>query len=779
MSARLFAGQNTITNVIYRFRQTVNSQLLIAAVKLVFGIEPIRMKQVIRKGLKEIIVDEVPDPLAPPHHVLIRPVYSLISSGTETASIHQDNILKEVAEKPSHLRTILNVTKAMGPVPTFREVRAKFSEYAVLGYSGAGYIVAKHPTVDDLQVGDPVAYGGEGTGHGETIVAGRNLTARVPEGLPLEHACFATLGAIAMNSIRVAQIGLGDHVTVVGLGLVGQLIAQLAKLQGAVVSGIDLKHDRLERARSLGADHVIMGGDSARDAVYGITNGRGADCVIVAAASKSSAPSHQAVEICRDRGRIVVVGAVAMEFPWEAMYLKEIQLLMARAYGPGSYDSNYEKRGQDYPLPYVRWTENRNMEEFLRLALNGVRVEPLITDRFPLDDASAAYRKIMDPEASTLAVLLEYQHLPPEQFRPTRTVPASNAETGRAARNGAEMGVALAGAGGLARWQHLPNLQKIPGLALRAIYSTSGVRAKSFANRFGAARAVSDYGELMRDGSIDLVVITSKNQDHAAQAIAALRAGKDVFVEKPMALTASECREIQLAVQQSGRRLTVGFNRRYAPYYLAVKRAIARRSGPAVVQCRVNSPGISGSYWMADPSIGGAILGEACHFVDLMYWLLESEPVSVSAYSLPLDRRSPVGQNNMAASFQFADGSVGSLTYCTVGSKSSQGERVEAFAEGIGAFTSDFKRLEIAGSSRRIKSCWFPEKGLMAHMQSFIDGIRAGKAPDVTERDGARATMGCLAMIESARTRQPVELDLGRFLEIPQAEAAAEPGFAR
>jgi predicted dehydrogenase/threonine dehydrogenase-like Zn-dependent dehydrogenase len=718
------------------------------------------MKQVLRKGLKEIIVDEVPDPVATPHHVLIRPVFSLISSGTETASIHTDSLIKEVAERPSVLQTIFNVAKTMGPFATFREVRAKFSEYAVLGYSGAGVVVGKHPTVTDLKIGERVAYGGEGTGHGETIVTGRNLTARAPAGIAFEHAAFATLGAIAMNSVRVANLGLGDHVAVIGLGLVGQLVAQLARLTGAVVTGIDLKPNRLDLARSLGCHHVIPGGAAAKDAVLGVTGGRGADCVIVAAASKSPAPAQQALEICRDRGRIVIVGAVAMEFPWEAMYLKEIQLLMARAYGPGSYDPLYEKRGQDYPLPYVRWTENRNMEEFMRLVVDGgVKLDPLITDRFKLDDAPTAYSKILEPNTSTLAVVLEYDRIDPESFDPKRTVEAP-AATAPAPSGKDQLGVALAGASGLARWQHLPNLKKISGLNLRSIFSSSGARAKSYANRFGAATAVSDYNEMLRDSSIDLVVITSKNQEHAKQAAGALRAGKHVFVEKPMALTVEECRDIYQATKESGKQLTVGFNRRYAPYYVETKRALSRRSGPAVVMCRVNSPGISGSFWMADPSIGGAILGEACHFVDLMYWMLESEPLSVSCYSLPTDKKAPVGTNNLVASFRFADGSVGNLTYCTIGSKTSGGERVEVFAEGIGAFTADFKQLSIAGARRSDKSRWFPEKGLLTHMQSFVDGIRKGNAPECDVIDGARSTIGCLAMLESARTLQPVDIEV-------------------
>src|ERR1043166_125083 len=311
------------------------------------------MKQVVRRGLKEIIVGEVPDPAPVPPHVLVRPLYSLISSGTETASIHRDSLVKEVSENPGHLRKIWDVAMKTGPVATLAEVRAKFSEYAVLGYSGAGVVAARHETVTDLEIGQRVAYGGEGTGHGETILVGRNLAARVPDGLGCDHACFATLGSIAMNAARTARIELGDVVAVIGLGLVGQLVAQLVRLQGGGVIGIDLNPARVDMARALGAEHGVAGA-SAVEAVRALTDGRGVDCAIVAAAAKSPAPAQHALALCRDRGRICVVGAVGMEFPWNDMYLKEIQLYMSRAYGPGSYDASYEKRGQDYPLPYVR-----------------------------------------------------------------------------------------------------------------------------------------------------------------------------------------------------------------------------------------------------------------------------------------------------------------------------------------------------------------------------------------------------------------------------------------
>ena len=715
------------------------------------------MKQVIRKGLKHIIVEDVPDPVVIPHHVLVRPSYSLISSGTETASIHTDSLMKEVADNPSHLKKVWDVMKAAGPLSTIREVRAKFSEYAVLGYSGAGVVAEKHPTVTDLEVGDRVAYGGEGTGHGETILTGRNLVARVPAAVPFEHACFATLGSIAMNAVRIANVGMGETVAVIGQGLVGQLTSQLVRVQGGVVVAIDLKADRIALAKSLGAEHGMLGDGAVRESVNALTNGRGVDCVIVAAAAKSAGPCLQALQICRDRGRIVVVGAVEMSFPWGEMYMKEIQLFMSRAYGPGSYDPLYEKKGMDYPIAYVRWTENRNMEEFLRLLGTGrVQVQPLVTHSLALEQATEAYETILNPASGSLAVLLRYPAADekPAAFAPTRKVSIGPAADGKQLR------VALVGAGNLARWEHLPNLQKIDGVVLHAVYSASGVRGKSYGVRFGAAYCCSEYDEILKDPSIDIVLIVSRNQDHAPQALAALRAGKHVFVEKPMALTDAECADLRRAVEETGKQLTVGFNRRYAPYYVEVKKQLSRRSSPAVVNMRVNSPSISGAYWMADPAIGGAILGEACHFVDLVYWMLESEPVSVSAYSLPTDKKDPIGENNLAACFRFADGSIANLTYCTVGSKTSGGERVEVFAQGVGAMTEDFKQLTIAGGMRRTSSKWFADKGYVEQMTAFIEGIRGGKAPEVTVLDGARATIGCLRMMESARTLAPCAISL-------------------
>lgn len=728
------------------------------------------MKQVLRRGFQEIIVDDVPVPPISQHQVLVQTAYSLISTGTETASIHQEGVLREVARNPSHLKTVWDAVKEHGPLRTVREVQAKFSEYTPLGYCGAGIIVERHESVDDLQVGDRVSYGGEGTGHAENVAVGRKLVARIPTDVSLQHGCFATLGSIAMNACRIAEIGIGDRVVVVGMGLVGQLVAQLARIQGGIVTAVDTRADRTAMANRLGADHDVLA-PTAVDMVRECTNGRGADRVIIAAAAKSSAPCELALELCRDRGRIVVVGAVDMKFHWERMYLKEIQLFMSRAYGPGSYDVNYERYNQDYPVSYVRWTENRNMEEFLRLVSIGrVDVRPLITHVFPLEQATHAYETVMDATSGSLAALFEYPQAKAVNDGAPLPLPARTIRIAPAAPNSDKLGAAVVGAGNLARWAHLPNLKRNRHVQVRAIYSKDGVRGKSYGLRFGAAYCSSDYAEILRDPKIHLVAIVSRNADHASQSLAALEAGKHVFVEKPMALTEDDCRTIYKAVQSTGKQLTVGFNRRFASYYMRLKQSIRMRKGPAVINCRVNSPGISGSYWMADPAIGGAILGEACHFVDLLYWLLESEFVQVSAYCLPTHKAEPVGENNLVASFRFEDDSVANLTYSTIGSKTAGGERVEVYAPGVTAITHDFTHLTTNAPNR--KKAWkaWPEKGHLRHMDLFIQSIRDGSMPPVTVHDGARATIVCLRMLESAKSRRPIDINVDGVLKLDPHE---------
>lgn len=724
------------------------------------------MKQVIRRGLKEIIVDEVADPQVGKNHVLVRPFYSLISSGTETADIHTDNIMKEVADNPGHIQKVWDIMQKTDPISTINEVRAKFSEYAVLGYSGAGVIVEKGENITDLTVGQRVAYGGEGTGHGETINVGRNLIARVPDNVPFEDACFTTLGAIAMNAVRQAEIQVGETVVVMGLGLVGQLVSQLVRIQGGIVIASDLMKERIELAQETGSDFGIAASDKSVSEIEALTDGRGADCVIVAVASSSPIPVQQAAVMCRERGRIVVVGACPLDLNRDVMYVKDLKLLMARAYGPGSYDPVYEKQGVDYPLAYVRWTENRNMEEFLRLISVGrLDVKPLVTHEFELDKAAKGYETILNADSKSLAVLLRYPVNDVadvlNSYKPVRKLEMPNFQPAKKD----EINVGLIGAGNLAKWSHLPALNKLSGVNLHGVYSSSGARGKSYALRFGANYACSDYEELLNDSDIDVILISSASNNHAKETIAALNAGKHVFVEKPMAVSIEECRDIYKAVKESQKQVCVGFNRRFAPYYLDMKRELAGRTKPMVVTTRMCSPGMKGDFWGGDPKYGGGTVGEGCHFVDLMYWLTESEPISVTAQSLPIGNEEPLGINNITASIKFADGSIGNFLYTTVGSDAGQGELVEVFSNGVVVSSEDFKRVSIKKSKEKKRSRKFAAKGYDLQMEQFIEDIKAGRNTAVSVFDGARATIVCLLMIESAKRGTPIDIDLASILE--------------
>jgi predicted dehydrogenase len=525
------------------------------------------------------------------------------------------------------------------------------------------------------------------------------------------------------------------------------------------MSGRNCDRDRFD-------DFSIKSGETAVSEIEGLTDGRGADCVIVAVASKSSVPVQEAAKMCRDRGRIVIVGACPLELDRDLMYVKDLKLFMARAYGPGSYDKSYEKQGIDYPLPFVRWTENRNMKEFLRLLSVGrINVKPLVTHEFPLEQAASGYDTILNPESKSLAVLLRYPANDSAdalgEYKPIRKLKMPHFQSAKKD----EINIGLIGAGNLAKWSHLPALSKISGAKLHAVYSSSGARGKSYALRFGANYACSDYEEMLNDKDIDVIMISSASNHHAKETVAALDAGKHVFVEKPMAVSIDECRDIYRAVKKNQKQVCVGFNRRFAPYYLDMKRELGGRTSPMIVTTRMDSPGMKGDFWGGDPKFGGATVGEGCHFVDLMYWLTGSEPISVMAQSLPIGSEEPLGINNIAASLKFADGSIGNFLYSTVGSKASQGELVEVFANGVGVSSENFKTVSIKKSSEKKRSKIFAAKGYDLQMQTFIDDIRAGRNTAVSAIDGARATIVCLLMIESAKIGYPFDIDLMSILE--------------
>jgi polar amino acid transport system substrate-binding protein len=406
------------------------------------------------------------------------------------------------------------------------------------------------------------------------------------------------------------------------------------------------------------------------------------------------------------------------------------------------------------------------MEEFLRLlAVGSIDVKPLVTHLFELEEAAKGYETILNPGSKSLAVLLRYPVNDVadvlNSYKPVRKLEMPNAQPVEKDK----INLGLIGAGNLAKWSHLPAVNKISGAKLHAVYSSSGARGKSYALRFGANYACSDYEEMLNDADIDVILISSASHHHARETVAALKAGKHVFVEKPMAVSIEQCRDIYRAVKENQKQVCVGFNRRFAPYYLDMKRELRGRTSPMVVTTRMCSPGMKGNFWGGDPKFGGATVGEGCHFIDLMYWLTESEPISVTAQSLPIGSEEPLGINNITASIKFADGSIGNFLYTTVGSEAAQGELVEVFASGVGVSTEDFKRVSIKRSKERKRSRKFAVKGYDLQMEKFIEDIKQGRNTAVSVFDGARATIVCLLMIESAKRGTPIDIDLASILE--------------
>lgn len=717
------------------------------------------MLQVLRKGLKNIVVEEVPEPTLGPGEVKIKTAYSLISTGTEIAGLHTEGLVKEVIREKSKISSLIGrVIKEQGLIKTTEAILDKFKELSITGYSGAGVVIEKAPNVTDLFLGQKVAYGGAQTGHAQFVCVPRNLVAPVPDTVNLKEASLATVGSIALHAFRNAEISIGDTVAVIGLGLIGQIVVQLARIAGTQVIGIDIRKDRLQQAMDQGADLVLLASENPKTVLDTLTHGRGVDAVIVCASSKTSEPMELGVNIARNRGRIVVVGAVKMEAPREVLYRKELQLMVSRAYGPGSYDPEYEKKGIDYPLEYVRWTENRNMAEFLRLLENGgVRSQSIISHELPLQEAPAAYQKLASGEDGIVSVVLRYPDDNLHEERMSTRMPLMRT-TRKNTSHRDLLRVGVIGLGNIARWVHLPNVKKHSRLALQGVCTPKGYTAKHLGSRFQSEYCCTDFKEIIKDPNIDLVMICTRHDLHASLAIEALTAGKHVFVEKPMAMTQADSMRIVELVRESGLGFMVNLNRRFSPLYQAAKEKTSDK-GPKLISIRMNSPDMTVSSWVNDPvEGGGAVLGEGCHFFDLMAWFADSEPVSIFAHDLGLPQNVQTSRNNIACTVSFENGSVGNLVYETVGHRGLGSERVEISASGTTVVVEDMRRMltwDGIASWPKNKKSMRAEKGYYQILNTFVDGLFKNRNFEKDAIDGARATLCALAALKSLETGLP------------------------
>ena len=689
------------------------------------------MKQVlISRG--SAVIEDVPVPIVGPGEVLVRVRSSCLSVGTEMSGLRSSAVplWRRAIRQPEKVATTARMAATKGIKHTWSLIEEKRSEGRPTGYSAAGVIFEVGDDIKDLVAGDRVACAGAGYAvHAEFIRVPRNLCVPLPDVIDWDSASTVTLGAIALQGVRRAQPTLGETFVVIGLGIIGQLTTQLLRANGCRTIGIDIDDDRLKLAKKLGMDVGLgAGSDVDLDQVARLTGGLGADGAIITAATPSDAVVSQAFKVCRKKGRVVLVGDVGLNLNREDFYAKEIDFLISTSYGPGRYDRRYEERGLDYPAAYVRWTENRNMAEYLRLiADERLMVAPLISARFPIADATDAYASLSAGTSKPLMVLLTY---PDNDAAPVRTL-----QTGKPVSTAAgTIRVAVIGAGAFARSNHLPNLQSLNGrFAVHTIASQSGHKASAAAKKFGAVKASTDYDEVLSDSEVDAVIIATRHHLHADMALRALKAGKHVLVEKPLALKATELEALDKFITAPDERsvpvLMTGYNRRFSVYAARMAQLLKNRSGPFLLDYRMNAGYIPMDHWVHGQEGGGRNLGEACHIYDLFTFLANAEAVKVSALAIAPESGHYARNDNFVATLRFADGSVASLTYTALGSTDYAKETADLYTDGTTAVMQDYTKLDVHGGGGEPLRSATPRKGLKAELLAFADGVNGGRWP--------------------------------------------------
>lgn len=686
------------------------------------------MKQVLIKA-GTAVVEEVPAPLVGRKNILVRVTHSCISVGTEMASVKMSGLplYQRALKQPENVKRVLEMMRDQGVKRTMDRVMGKLSAGSATGYSAAGVVIELGDEVEGFAVGDRVACAGAGiANHAEVIDVPVNLAVKIPEDLETGIASTVTLGAIAMQGVRRAQPTLGETFVVVGLGILGQITAQMLSANGCRVIGIDLDPRRIQLALDNGMDIGINPAlENYVERALKFTDGLGADAVIVTAATESNQVISDAMRACRKKGRVVLVGDVGLDLNRADFYKKELDFLISTSYGPGRYDPFYEEGGQDYPIAYVRWTENRNMQAYIDLLAKGkVRLGNLYHTPYPIDKAGEAYDALKGGGDKPLLVLLEY----PERdgLRITR-VPLRTVE----AKSG-KIRVALAGASSFAQGMHLPNMVKLRDrFTLQAVMSRTGANARAVATQYEAAYCTTAYDDILKDDKVDLVMVTTRHDLHGPMVLQALRAGKHVFVEKPLALHEEEIEEIErfYAEHPNGPLLMVGFNRRFSPAMQTIRSILANRSTPIIANYRMNAGYIPLDHWVHGPEGGGRNIGEACHIYDLFNSLIGTPHVeAVNAYSITPRSKQWARNDNFVATLKYADGSVCTLTYTALGDKSYPKERMEVFADGKVLTMDDYKSVTVHGGKYKGWSAAAMQKGQLEELEALSATLLKGTA---------------------------------------------------
>jgi len=679
------------------------------------------MKQILQNlGNGETLLVEVPAPGVAPGSLRIATRASLVSSGTERMLLEfgRANLLEKARQQPERVKHVLAKIKTDGLWATVEAVRSKLAEPIALGYCNAGLVLEVGAGVGGWQVGERVLSNGA---HAEVVVVSANLCAKIPDPVPDGDAPFAVPGAIALQGIRLLAPTLGESFMVTGLGLIGLLAVQLLKAHGCRVLGVDFDAGKCALARQFGAESVDLSQDGdVAAAARSFTGGRGLDGVLITAATKSSEPVAQAAQGCRKRGRIVLVGVTGLELNRADFYEKELSFQVSCSYGPGRYDPEYEDKGRDYPLPFVRWTEQRNFEAVLtQMALGAVQVGPLLTQQFPFDDALQAYERL--PQGGTLGLVLVYKS-PPETWQTLTARSMAHRPATPSSPSSPVIGVL--GAGNFATRVLLPGLAGAGALRRKTIVSGGGVTAARAAQKFHFENSSTDEKAVLADSEINTVFVATRHAAHARQVLAALAAGRHVYVEKPLALTFAELDQIEQALSRSRSLLMIGFNRRFSPHVVKIKSLLEGLRAPRAMIYTVNAGAIPPAHWTLDTAVGGGrIIGEACHFIDLLRFLAGAPITSARAdFMGGADGR----QGDVASlHLQFGDGSIGTVHYLANGHATWPKERLEIFTGGRALQLDNFRKLTGWGWNASSKTS-APDKGHHAALAAFIQAIRRG-----------------------------------------------------
>ncbi len=720
------------------------------------------MKQVFLSGQGQVDVLDAPVPGRAGGSILVRSAYSLISAGTEGAAVTKNDGVKGLYEKVMNSRDragqVWDMVQSQGLTQTMDLIRHKLDDKNPVGYSLAGVVLESGSDDTGFKTGQRVACMGTGfANHAEFAVIPKNLAVALPDNVGLDQAAFAAIACIAMQGIRRLDLSPGERIVIVGLGLIGQVALRLATAMGYQAFGCDIDDQRVARARQHGNARTVLNSASTDPvaAITEATNGVGVDGVVICASAKVDGIINQAFEFCRRRGRVSVVGDIGLGLQRAKMYAKELEVRLSCSYGVGRYDPDYEVGGQDYPLPYARWTERRNLEYFLELLSRGqLDLSDLVSAKIEIDDAKNAYSLIKSNDPDIYGVLLDYR-LPEKPELPDLAFVCRYEEP--AAGNQDKVRVGLIGVGSYAKAVHVPNIQKLDNMQIRAVASKSGASATVVAKKVNAAYASSDVGELLSDEQLDAVIISTRHASHAGLVLDALSAGKHVFVEKPMATTVADCLKIVAAQQRAGRVVRVGYNRRFAPCLTSMKAAVGE--GRKLFNIRVNV-GAIGGHWSNTSDEGGRLMGEGVHFFDLANWMMDCAPQSVTATFMgKVDPLNP----DASISIGYEDSSVANITYTTVGHTGRGKEYFELFGNGRTVVMDDYRQTSAYGckaiSSRKGRG----DKGQAGAMAEFSRTIVDGKS------DGGADTLAGLwatAITEAAiaSAEQGCRIDLPEFI---------------